>query len=367
MSFDTGYWTTPSHVIAAGIGLSILDIAFVSLRFAARKKQRQPLKADDWLLVPATLLNIGIGIAMVYGVSRHSLAYPFEVPAEADGNGLLVATEQISLEGKIQWAYTLMLPLALGFTKASFVCFYRRIFAVNRSSKTNIFLVGMIVFIIIWMAAFFFAFLFQCRLNFWALWTSPIAILEHCVSDTPINFALTITDVVTDVIILITPIPLVWRLKLTSVRKLAVTAVFLLGAVTVLASIVRLAMTTKILQVGFDPNVDAILTSFIYWGMAESGIAVFVACLPTLWILFKGWSWNHLVRVARSIADSSLSSLRLIRTRTSGSKEDLATGYSVNGTSLRKLSTSTPSESPFAADAQLMSTTDSRDIELGRV
>ncbi|KAI1849070.1 hypothetical protein JX266_005031 [Neoarthrinium moseri] len=287
ISFDTGYWTTPSHVIAAGIGLSVLDIAFVSLRFAARKKQRQPLKADDWLLVPAT-------------------PTPLRCPQKRTEMG-----------------------------------------SSSRPSKSAS----------------------KAKLNFWALWTSPIAILEHCVSDTPINFALTITDVVTDVIILITPIPLVWRLKLTSVRKLAVTAVFLLGAVTVLASIVRLAMTTKILQVGFDPNVDAILlvTSFIYWGMAESGIAVFVACLPTLWILFKGWSWNHLVRVARSIADSSLSSLRLIRTRTSGSKEDLATGYSVISTSLRKLSTSTPSESPFAADAQLMSTTDSRDIELGRV
>jgi hypothetical protein len=53
--YDHGYFQTPSHVVAAGIGLPILDIVFVLLRFAARKKQRQPLRADDWLLVPATV------------------------------------------------------------------------------------------------------------------------------------------------------------------------------------------------------------------------------------------------------------------------------------------------------------------------
>lgn len=53
--YDHGYFQTPSHVIAAGIGLPLLDIAAVLLRFAARKKQRQSLKADDWLLIPATV------------------------------------------------------------------------------------------------------------------------------------------------------------------------------------------------------------------------------------------------------------------------------------------------------------------------
>lgn len=55
MSFDQGYWCTPEHVITAAIGLTILDITFVTLRFVARKKQRQPLKVDDWIIIPATV------------------------------------------------------------------------------------------------------------------------------------------------------------------------------------------------------------------------------------------------------------------------------------------------------------------------
>lgn len=295
------------------------------LRFAARKKQRQPLKADDWFLVPATLLTIGIGVSMVYGVSKKALAYPFEVPPDPPEDSLSIVTEQIGTEGAIQWAYTLLLPLALGCTKASFLLFYRRIFAVSTWSKTNMLLVGMCVFVFVWMAAYFFTFLFMCRLDFWALWTTARAILDHCIADTYPNFTLAVTDVAADVVILVIPIPLVWRLNLTTAKKIAITSVFLFGAITVAASVTRLALTTRILAVGYDPDDDPILlvTSFIYWGMVESGIAVFVACLPTLWIFSKGSSWVPLIRVARNLANSSISSLRLLRTRRSKQSIDV--------------------------------------------
>ncbi|KAI0813187.1 hypothetical protein GGR55DRAFT_561588 [Xylaria sp. FL0064] len=209
--YDHGYFQTPSHVVAAGIGLSVLDIICVSLRFAARRKQRQPLKADDWLLVPATLFTLGIGISMVYGVSKKALAYPYVLPPDSPEDVLSAKSEQISVEGAIQWAYTLLLPLALGCTKLSFLLFYRRIFVTTKLGKTNMFIVGMCVLVFLWMWGFFFVFLFLCRLNFWALWTTARAILDHCISDTGPNFAMTITDVITDVVILVTPIPLVRR------------------------------------------------------------------------------------------------------------------------------------------------------------
>ncbi|KAI0403838.1 hypothetical protein F4802DRAFT_271826 [Xylaria palmicola] len=319
MAFDKGYWCTPAHVIAAAIGLFILDITFVTLRFVARKKQRQTLKVDDWIVIPATLFTLGISICMVYGVSQKAIGYPYEIPPEAEGNGLLVTTRQISLAGQIQWSYYLILPLALGCTKMSFLFFYRRVFAINRTGATNIFLVGMIVFIIMWSTAFFLTSLFQCKLYFSAAWTSPIAQLEHCISQPKIALALTITDFITDIIILVTPIPLIWQLNLKPTKKIAVTAVFLLGAVAVAVSLLRLVMTARLVIFGFDPDTDAILliTSIQYWGLVESGVAVFAACLPTLWILIKGWSWGSVATVARNLADFSNSSLQRLRSTNS--------------------------------------------------
>ncbi|KAI1171479.1 hypothetical protein F4777DRAFT_53726 [Nemania sp. FL0916] len=332
--YDRGYFQTPGHVIAAGIGLSVLDILALGLRFVARRRQQQPLKADDWLLVPATLLTLGIGISMVYAVSQHGLAYPFVLPPGQD-DPFNVVSRQLSIEGAVQWAYTVMLPLALGCSKLSFLLFYRRIFAIDGSSKTNIFLVGMCIFVTAWMIAFFLIFLFLCKTSFWALWTSASAIMEHCLSDTNPNFSMAITDAVTDVVIFITPLPLVLRLNLTVKKKIAVTCVFLVGLITVAASLTRLVLTARILAVGYDRDADPIceskitcyethaygisvlVTSFVYWGMVESGIAVFVACLPTLWMFSRWAAWTPLVRVITDLANSSLSSLGLLRTRNS--------------------------------------------------
>lgn len=49
------YYDTAPHVIAASVALPVVDIIAVALKFRTRQFQKQPLKADDWLLVPATV------------------------------------------------------------------------------------------------------------------------------------------------------------------------------------------------------------------------------------------------------------------------------------------------------------------------
>jgi hypothetical protein len=51
------YYQTPGHVVAAGVILSLVDIAAVSLRVWARKKQKQALRWDDWLIIPAMVCD----------------------------------------------------------------------------------------------------------------------------------------------------------------------------------------------------------------------------------------------------------------------------------------------------------------------
>lgn len=52
---EQNYYQTPGHVIAAGIVLSLVDIIAVAVRFTTRTKGKQPLEADDWLLLPVTV------------------------------------------------------------------------------------------------------------------------------------------------------------------------------------------------------------------------------------------------------------------------------------------------------------------------
>lgn len=49
------YYETPEHLIAASIALAVAIVVAVPLKFWTRLRMKQPLKADDWLLLPATV------------------------------------------------------------------------------------------------------------------------------------------------------------------------------------------------------------------------------------------------------------------------------------------------------------------------
>ncbi|KAK3694280.1 plasma membrane protein Pth11-like protein [Podospora appendiculata] len=289
------YYETPGHVIAAATAIPAIDILAVILRVWARRRQKQAFKADDWLMVPATVVTVAIGVNVVYGVSQHALAYRLEIPADFDGDPLSLVTDQLVTTSKVGFAFALMLPVALGFIKSSVILFYMRFFSAITTSTTHKLLVGLNIFVIAWTVAFFFASLFQCRLDIWATWGSADQLEAHCPGTMYLDVALCATDLATDVVIVCIPIWPIWRLNLSTAKRLTVSVVFLLGAVTIVASSIRLMMEVKIATVGFDPNDDEIrkkqrltcfyavaFTTYLYWGMVECGIGLFAACLPII-------------------------------------------------------------------------------------
>ncbi|KAI0486502.1 hypothetical protein F4859DRAFT_470568 [Xylaria cf. heliscus] len=252
------YFETPGHVIAASIVVPAIDLLALVIRFHIRRKLKHGLKADDWLVLLATALTLGMGITLIYGVAHKSIAYRFEVPKDLEDNPFAAATPQAALTGKIQLAILLMLPLTLGLIKASFLAFYMRIFSVNNRGWIHNFLLGMICFVALWTTAFFFAQLFACRLDFYAYWRSTHDLLTKCVQTKQLFLALSITDFITDVALIIIPLPLIWQLNLSQRKKIAILLIFSLGAVSVAASLTRLIFTAKLVQRGFDPNDDPI-------------------------------------------------------------------------------------------------------------
>ncbi|KAI0180076.1 hypothetical protein GGR52DRAFT_529638 [Hypoxylon sp. FL1284] len=291
------YVQRPGHSIAASVVLPLLDVVVVSLRFSIRRRQSQGLKMDDWLMIPALLLLWGISISVLYGVSHEAIAYPVKVPADFHGSSLALTTSQISLVYQIQWAYTVMLPLTLGCIKTSFLFFYLRVFAVTRKGATYVILVGMIVFVTAASLAFFLAKLFECELNFWAIWGSTLDLKNYCFNIFDASLWLCIVDFATDIIIISIPIPLIWRLHLSPRKKIAVSGVFLIGSATVIASLVRLVAMINTAQHGFDPNEDGnlVVTESLYWATIECGVGVLVACLPSLRVLFRDITWHSLL------------------------------------------------------------------------
>ncbi|TEY35970.1 hypothetical protein BOTCAL_0570g00010 [Botryotinia calthae] len=94
------------------------------------------------------------------------------------------------------------------------------------------------------------------------------------------------------------------RLRMPPQRKLAVIAVFFLGAVAVVASIVRLVIYYHAKQVAFKTGVDndLLVTQIIFWSTIESGLALIACCLPVIHSLFRKESLESAIRSIRSMA-----------------------------------------------------------------
>ena len=115
---------------------------------------------------------------------------------------------------QIEYAAFMMQPLALGSTKLSFVFFYRRIFLSGRSETAtatafNIATLSTIGIATAWMISFFFTYVFVCGSHPAVYWESTKASSAHCFKTRVALDGFAISDFLTDLIVLVLPIPMV--------------------------------------------------------------------------------------------------------------------------------------------------------------
>jgi len=299
-----GLFVNKTSVLAVAILFPLLDTAVVGARIYIRKVRRIRLQADDWTILFALLLLWILSIILIIGAALGSFGGHTAVNPVTGQDVITIKETRVV---KLIFAYFLVMVVALGAIKLSVILLYRRIFvgpAFKRFSMVLIFVIGM------WCTAFFFSTAFQCGTNIWAWWTNPTTIAEYC-DDTP-NQELTFAalDIVTDVMVLATPLPLIWKLHLPPIQKVAVCSIFLLGLLSAAAASARLAFfvvgpfETKI---GYR-DLLAVDTLTVTWGQIEVGVAIIAACLPTLRPLFNHHSPESLIGSIRS--KLSLNSLR---------------------------------------------------------
>jgi len=204
--------------------------------------------------------------------------------------------------GKLTWSFFVLQIPAIGFTKLSFVFFFRRIFLAGGSKTFNIISLSLIILLCVWMTAFFFFFVFVCGTKFFARWGSLRQFRTYCPADIPSEKGLAISDFLTDLFVLVLPIPMVLQLRLDGKRKIAVLFVFGLGFIALVASIVRLAIfiwaTSNAAKETKDKSIDSDLltTRAIYWSMLESGLALIACNLPALSGLVRSSTLKTFVR-----------------------------------------------------------------------
>ncbi|KAI1352661.1 hypothetical protein F5Y01DRAFT_279132 [Xylaria sp. FL0043] len=289
---------TPETIIAIGTVLAALAIFFVAMRFYCRLRvTKAGLAADDWLMLSALILNIGMGLMLIIGASLHGLGQPTPQGWEPEDYFWVTDDAEIVAE-KIFYAFILTQNIAFGFAKLSVLYFYRRII-LCRTFKivTSV----MIVIVGIWAIGFFFAYLFRCGTNFWALWAPLEFLIEYCYDSKALFYTMAISDVITDFVILSLPLFWVWRLNMSIPKRFALSGVFLLGVLGISTGIARLVVYINQSK-DFKKNADGIghLTTLMVWSMVEMSIAVIAGCLPMIWPLVNQLSLEDMMRTLRS-------------------------------------------------------------------
>ncbi|KAF7860817.1 hypothetical protein EAF04_008335 [Stromatinia cepivora] len=255
------------------IAFMVLSIVFVSLRFFARYVSGSRAGIDDILIIPAIVCYLGQGVTGLLMVHRGGIGY----------HAIWLKTNHplaLVTFAKLQIVMVILYSASVTFPKLSMLGLYLRIFVGKRELVTAYITMGIV-------SASFLA-LILCAL----LQCAPLAYLwdkaghpdGHCFDTGAFWRYGSLPNLITDLAMLVLPLPCIWRLKLSQKDKVGLLFTFITGSIGVITAIVRLVFFWNI-----DGQAD-VTWAAVRLGeitIAEPGVYLIAACLPTYRSLFR--------------------------------------------------------------------------------
>lgn len=99
--------------------------------------------------------------------------------------------------------------LAFGLIKLSITFYYRRIFVVGRGFLFDWITKAAIIIAVLWTVGCVFGFIFSCGTHVSANWGNDLDVGMYCGPSSDVNNAFVVSDLVTDVMVLCMPLPVV--------------------------------------------------------------------------------------------------------------------------------------------------------------
>ncbi|KAL4998611.1 hypothetical protein BDV10DRAFT_201141 [Aspergillus recurvatus] len=276
---DTSY--CGDRLLGVSIAIAAVQIIVVPARFYTRYIQRIKCTLDDYIIIPA-LVGLCGSVLKVAGLGYH-FEYVQQTPEK------LVALQKGLLANQI-----LDFPLTVTPAKLSILLFYVRVFQ-TRSFRILSYTIGFLV--LGHGIGVFFAAVFQCSPVQYT-WDKEIP-GGSCFNQQAFYRYVSPPNICTDLVILVMPMPVVWRLQTRLTQKLALTGVFLLGGLGLVTSILRMVIFFQESALT-DPTWTSVNLGI--WTVLEGGIIIIAACLPPIWPLIVRFLPNKLMGKHRDTA-----------------------------------------------------------------
>ncbi|PWW77416.1 hypothetical protein C7212DRAFT_277295 [Tuber magnatum] len=253
-------------MLGANVAFLGCTILFVSLRSYA-KISVKAFGTDDVLVCLAALSSIGLFVAgffaMKHGMGRHMGT---------------ISPEELVMYTKMVWISRLFHSASISFVKASLLALYIRLTS-SRTYRSLSYI--SLVLVICHVISSLMVTTFQCTPVPY-LWDKMIK--GRCIQTRIFHFVDAGLNILTNVLIYILPVLMLWGIQLPKRQIFGLCVVFSLGALACAASIIRLIYLPKLLD-SHDPT-WTIVNSF-NWSIIELHAAILAACTLSLKTLME--------------------------------------------------------------------------------
>lgn len=206
-------------IYAAVITVSVLCTIAVALRFLCRRFVKATLWWDDWIILVALLVEWALSAVVLYQTAQLNFGKHVE----------LMKPWQMAPFSKTLMSTQLLYYCTQTLTKISLLLLYHRLFSVNKQFRLALFVAGALV--IMWWIASFWDTIFQC-VPIQASWDKSIKNAK-CQSIRSAALGTGISNLILDILFLLLPVPMIWRLHVSRRIKVSLTGIFLLGGLYV--------------------------------------------------------------------------------------------------------------------------------------
>ncbi|KAI1378068.1 hypothetical protein F4677DRAFT_34528 [Hypoxylon crocopeplum] len=258
------------ETIAAVVLCMFFATTAVCLRLYTRHFVLRKFWVDDYLAIAGMFGMLANGIVQCVHTKYGLGAHYYDMTSEEEGLQFW----------KMFYILTITYNTTLLLIK--FTLFFQYYRLIQEVPHYRIFYIAVMAVVGSWVIAQEFILIFSC---------TPISTYwDHdpsgkCLDSNLLGWMNSIGNIVTDVVILVLPIPVVWRLNLKRGRKWAVIGIFGLGFFTCIVSICRLVFFAKI---GADFSYD--LVPVAAWGEAEGASGLICSSLIALGPLIRRFS-----------------------------------------------------------------------------
>ncbi|KAF9700165.1 hypothetical protein EKO04_001959 [Ascochyta lentis] len=243
----------------ASIATIVLATLFLSLRLYSRWLKTRRLCSDDAYAIIAAVLLITVSIIILEMSLKGFGLHYWNVPTS---NAVILL--------KLFYVCQMLYVAVQIFSKVAILAFYSRLFPdFIRWFRWSV--RGMVAFMFVHGFVFFLLVVFQC----WpvrSIWDKTVTDAKCLPVSAVIGFTGAALSIVEDIIILLLPLPVVWKLQMSIRKKIGVILLISVGSFASITSIIRLKFVVKYSN-SFDSTWDNV--DVIKWSLIE----ILAACI----------------------------------------------------------------------------------------